>query len=102
ATNFFDLNERGDHETKISSGSNGAAITSGTINVDDSSTFDSAGSIFVNTTTGTQKVTCTGKTSTTFTGCTSSGTGTMATGNAVVSPLTANGFTFEPITVPSD
>ncbi len=71
---------------KVAAGSNGAKLPQGTINVDDTIQFPSnPGLISVNynwvTGLGVD-VTCTGKTATTFTGCTG-GTGTLATGQPI-------------------
>ncbi len=69
--------------TTITSGSNGVALPTGTINVTTTATgFAASGTISVTTTNGIQTVTYTGITATTFTGCTG-GTGNMATGGLV-------------------
>lgn len=68
--------------TTIASGSNGQSLPQGTINVASAAAFLSAGTLRVTTNAGVQTVTYTGKTATSFTGC-SGGTGTMATGGAV-------------------
>ena len=72
--------------TTIASGSNNVALPQATINVASTTgtVFPTSGTILVTTSLGIQSVTYTGKTSTTFTGC-SGGSGTMATNNAVTS-----------------
>jgi hypothetical protein len=72
--------------TTIASGSNGASLPQGTINVASTSGFLSAGTLIVATAAGPQTVNYTGKTSNSFTGCTG-GTGAMATGGAVSQTL---------------
>lgn len=70
--------------TTITSGSNGIALPTSTINVANTIGFYSVGHLYVTTGAGAfQLVTYTGKTATSFTGC-SGGTGTMSTGGAVV------------------
>jgi hypothetical protein len=64
--------------TTVASGSNGAALPQATINVASTSGFASTGTIYVEG----SSVTYTGKTSTSFTGC-SGGSGTIVTGDAV-------------------
>lgn len=67
----------------IASGSNGASLPQATINVNSAAAFPvSGGNIYVQTAAGYQSVTCTGTTSTTFTGC-SGGTGAMSTNGLV-------------------
>lgn len=66
----------------IAVGSNGQALPQATINVASAVAFAPTGSLFVTTSAGSQTVTYTGKTATSFTGC-SGGTGTMTTGGAV-------------------
>ncbi len=68
--------------TTIASGSNGQSLPQSTINVASTTGFASSGNVFVQTSVGWQRVTYTGTTSTSFTGC-SGGTGTMSTGNGV-------------------
>lgn len=68
--------------TLIASGSNGASLPQATINVVSTATFPTSGTIYVYTNQGTQTVTYTGVTATSFTGC-SGGGGTMSTGNNV-------------------
>lgn len=70
--------------TLIASGSNGASLPQATINVVSTTTFPSSGTIYIYTNQGTQTVTYTGVTATTFTGC-AGGSGTMSTGNNVTS-----------------
>jgi hypothetical protein len=74
---------RAGYRTTITAPSNGAVLPQGTINVSDTTEFASSGTIYVQLTSGQyQTITYTGKTATTFTGCTG-GTGTLATGNGV-------------------
>lgn len=68
--------------TTIAAGSNGQALPQATINVASTTDFPTSGTLNVTTSLGTQTVTYTGKTATSFTGC-SGGTGTMSTGAAV-------------------
>ncbi len=68
--------------TTITVTSNGVSLPTGTINVSDTTTFPSGGYLNVQTTEGTQLVIYTGKTATTFTGCTG-GIGSMTTGGSV-------------------
>lgn len=68
--------------TTIAVASNGVALPTGTINVASTAAFASAGTIYVVTGSGLQTVAYTGKTGTSFTGCTG-GVGNMATGGAV-------------------
>ena len=77
--------------TTIAAGSNGQVLPQATINVADTSAFASSGSVVVLTTAGSQAVTYTGKTATSFTGCTL-GTGTMATGGLVTSSGETSAF----------
>jgi hypothetical protein len=69
--------------TQVSSASNGAEVTAGTLNVMSTTGFPTTGELIVTTTAGFQPVFYTGVTSTSFTGCTSTGNGTVSTGNAV-------------------
>lgn len=82
--------------TIIAAGSNGVSLPAGTINVISTATFPASGTIYVYTNQGTQTVTYTGVTSTSFTGC-SGGIGTMSTGNNVTSnslmTLGSDGYT---------
>lgn len=66
----------------IASGSNNVSLPTGTINVVSTAGFPSGGTLFVNTTEGTQYVTYTGTNATQFTGC-SGGIGSMITGGSV-------------------
>jgi len=68
--------------TSIAAGSNGAVLPQSTLNVASASAFPASGSLNVFSSSGWQTVTYTGKTGTTFTGC-SGGVGTLATGNDV-------------------
>lgn len=71
--------------TAITSGSNGVALPTGTINVGSTTGFSSVGSIVVigaSAASTAVKVDYTGKTATTFTGCTD-GSGNLATGQVV-------------------
>lgn len=70
--------------TTIAVGSNGATLPQATINVVSTTGFPTSGTIFVFTSLGTQTVTYTNTTGTTFTGC-SGGLGTMSTGGNVTS-----------------
>ncbi len=88
--------------TTIAAGSNGVNVNTfagaGTLNVVNTTTspvpeFPTAGTLAVATASGIQKVTYTGKTATTFTGCTSAGAGVMSTGGAVVGGLLPSGGT---------
>lgn len=76
------------NSAQITVASNGLALPQATINVDSTAGFPPAGVITVTTTSGPQLVTYTGLTNTTFTGA-ALGTGTMATGNAVVGQFRA-------------
>lgn len=76
--------------TSITAGSNGQILPQGTINVASTTGFPTVGWVYVTTTTGFQVVNYTGVTATSFTGCTG-GTGTMATGNAVVTAYAPTG-----------
>ncbi len=69
-------------ETTVAAGSNGQTLPQSTINVASTTNFPTSGQILVTTSAGQQRVTYTGVTATTFTGC-SGGTGTMTTGNQV-------------------
>ncbi len=71
--------------TTISVLSNGAALPQTIINVASTAGFPTSGTILVTTSTGVQNVKYTGKTATTFTGCTGGG-GTMSTGGRVQIP----------------
>jgi hypothetical protein len=71
-----------DPYTFIAAASNAVVLPTGTINVNDASSFPASGTILVTTSTGVQSVTYTGTTATTFTGC-SGGNGTMSTGGNV-------------------
>lgn len=75
--------------TTIAAGSNGASLPQATINVVTTAAAPNSGTIFVHTSTGAHAVTYTGKTATSFTGC-SGGTGTMSTGNVVNSFAATN------------
>lgn len=55
--------------TVISAGSNGLALPQSTINVASAAAFASSGAIHVSTSTGSYRITYTGKTGTSFTGC---------------------------------
>jgi hypothetical protein len=69
--------------TTIAAGSNGAALPQATINVVSTTNFPTSGTITIyNNANAAQTITYTGKTATTFTGC-SGGTGTLATGGVV-------------------
>lgn len=74
--------------TTVTASSNGAALPVATLNVASTTGFLSAGSVAVQTNVGGQfaTVTYTGKTATTLTGC-SGGTGTLATGYVVFTPI---------------
>ncbi|MEX7470199.1 hypothetical protein AB4Z39_10850 [Mycobacterium adipatum] len=71
----------------VASGSNGVNVNtfagSGTLNVDDTTNWPSSGALMVGTQSGPKLVTYTGKTSTTFTGCTCASSGVLSTGHAV-------------------
>jgi titin len=71
--------------TTIAAGSNGDSLPAGTIDVASTTGFAGSGTILVTTSAGTQTVTYTGTTPTSFTGC-SGGTGVMGTGGAVTIP----------------
>lgn len=70
-------------QTTIAVASNGASLPQATINVVDTTSLLSAGTVTITTSAGPQVVTYTGKTGTTLTGA-SGGTGSMSTGNAVM------------------
>jgi hypothetical protein len=76
--------------TIIASASNNVSLPTGTINVGSTTGFSSGGYIYVNTSEGTQIVTYTGTTSTTFTGC-SGGIGSMITGGSVYITFAGSG-----------
>ena len=69
--------------TSIASGSNGATLPQGTIDVGPTTGFASSGTVYVTSSSGVEAVTYTGVTDTSFTGC-SGGVGALVTGNAVV------------------
>lgn len=69
-------------QTTVAVASSGVALPTGTINVASTSTFDAAGTLYVVISGVPQTVTYTGKTATSFTGC-SGGSGTMTTGDTV-------------------
>jgi hypothetical protein len=71
--------------TTIAAGSNGASLPQATINVASTTNFPQYGNILV----GASTIAYTGKTSTTFTGC-SGGSGTLSTGQAVESEFRSN------------
>lgn len=71
----------GNASTTIAAASNNVALPAATINVLDTTGFPASGTTVVETTAGLQSVTYTGKTATSFTGC-SGGTGTMVGGNS--------------------
>lgn len=66
----------------ITSSSNNVTLPTPTINVDDTADYPASGAIDVETTLGWQTVLYTGKTATTFTGCTG-GSGVINTGNRI-------------------
>lgn len=68
--------------TTVAAGSNGATLPQSIINVVSTATFPTSGKFLVDTTIGYNLVTYTGKTATSFTGCTG-GTGILATANEV-------------------
>lgn len=68
--------------TTIASGSNGASLPQATIFVSTTAGFASSGIVFVQTGQGFQRVSYSGKTSTTLTGC-SGGGGVMSTGGVI-------------------
>ena len=72
----------GNAVTTIATGSDGSAASSGTWSVTSTTGFPSSGTMYLVTPAGTQTITYTGKTSTTFTGCTG-GTGTLIRGYKV-------------------
>jgi hypothetical protein len=69
--------------TTIAAGSNGASLPQSTIFVANQVGPGTGGTIYVTTSAGTQTVTYTGRTGTSYTGC-SGGTGSMTTGNDVL------------------
>lgn len=71
-----------DVQTTIAAASDGLNLPQTTISVADTAAFPASGTLNVTTGAGVQTVAYTGKTSTTFTGC-SGGTGTMNTGGIV-------------------
>jgi hypothetical protein len=75
----------GAHTTTIAAGSNGAAVTSGTINVASASGagFETYTNLTIQTSNGPQPAFCKGVGATSFTTCSSVGSGTMSTGGAV-------------------
>lgn len=76
--------------TTIASASNNVSLPTGTINVASTTGFPAGGTIFVNTTEGTQYVTYTNITATSFTGC-SGGIGSMITGASVFQTFAPSG-----------
>jgi hypothetical protein len=68
--------------TTIAAGSNGAVLPQAAINVSSTAAFPATGSVNVLSSSGWQTVTYTGKTATSFTGC-SGGVGTLTTANNV-------------------
>lgn len=96
SANSFSLNTGQIITTTIASGSNGASLPQGTINVDSTTGFLASGNLFINSSAGIQTVAYTGTSDgNSFTGCTG-GTGTLATNNTVVQDLTL----FDGIVVP--
>jgi hypothetical protein len=77
------------NKTEIAVASNGAILPQGTINVDSTTGFAASGTLYVQTSTGTQTVAYTGVTATSFTGCTG-GTGTMSTFGIVTAATTGS------------
>lgn len=73
----------GNAATVVSNASNGAAIGAATLNVASTAGFPAAGSMTVVSSTGPQTVNYAGVTATSFTGCTSAGTGFVLAGNNV-------------------
>jgi parallel beta-helix repeat protein len=69
--------------TQVTAGSNAVALPTGTVNVASTAGFAAAGQFTVLSSTGAQQVTYTGKTATSFTGCTG-GLGVLYTGQKVV------------------
>jgi len=63
--------------TNVAAGSNGVALPTGTVNVASTTGFATAGQLTVLSSAGAQQVTYTGKTGTSFTGCTGGGGGIM-------------------------
>jgi hypothetical protein len=78
--------------TTIAAGSNGATLPNGTIHVADTSDFPSTGIVCIVTSNGRQFQSYTGKTATSFTGCSTvafkTSSGTMSTGGAVTGVYT--------------
>lgn len=68
--------------TTIAAGSNALALPLNTINVVSTASFPSSGQLYIVSLDGVQTITYTGKTGTSFTGCTG-GTGLLLTGNQV-------------------
>ena len=83
----------------IASGSNGAVLPQSTIYVDDTSTLDTAGDIYLPIATGgsdhDRVISYTGKTANTLTGCTG-GIGTMATGQLAIGTFRDGGVWWRP------
>jgi hypothetical protein len=69
--------------TTVASGSNGAQLAAGTLNVASTTLFASSGTIYVRGGDGYEAITYGGKTSTSFTTCTGGSPATVATGAAV-------------------
>ena len=74
--------------TTIAAGSSGATLPQSTIDVASTSGFSTSSPLAVPSTAGLQPVTCTGDTSTTFTGC-SGGTGTLSAGDSLLQAVSA-------------
>lgn len=72
----------GPRRTTIAAGSNGASLPVTTLNVASTSGFPTSGTLSVTSSLNTQKVTYTGITATSFTGC-AGGTGVLSTGGIV-------------------
>jgi hypothetical protein len=73
----------GPTSTTIAAGSNGQTLPQATINVVSTTAFPTSGILLINTSLGAQIINYTGKTPTTFTGCTG-GSGVLSLGGSVV------------------
>jgi hypothetical protein len=80
--------------TTIAAASDGVSLPTSTINVASTSGFASSGLLVINSTAGLQVVNYTGKTSTTFTGCTN-GSGTLNTAQQVTNGQQSTAATWE-------
>lgn len=90
---FYNPNNTTINSTTIAAGSNGAVLPQATINVVDTTGFPTSGTLQIGSTLGVYYVAYTGKTTTSFTGCTG-GAGVLMTGQIVTqTTMTSGGVT---------